>query len=220
MSRPDTAAAAALDAQVIRPVFLVYLDIMGDPVRANSSGTTITLTGTGDPDIDGFAFDGVSPDFVDIGSVAVNEGGSDSLIVSLSGLPVLDEETLDQIGDKANWQGREARLWRIIRNANGEQQGSIQHYYTGYMTSLDIKSASDSQIISLSIESYLAAFSAASNRTYQNQQEYDPGDQSARAMIAIANGTSTSNITPGGGAGGGFGGRIARDALAIRNASV
>ena len=42
----------------------------------------------------------------------------------------------------------------------------------------------------MSVESYLAFFGQASNRTYLDQQSYDPGDQSAALAIAIANGAS------------------------------
>jgi hypothetical protein len=40
------------------------------------------------------------------------------------------------------------------------------------------------------IESYLAALTSASNRTYLDQERYDAGDLSARAAIAIANGSN------------------------------
>jgi hypothetical protein len=84
----------------------------------------------------------------------------------------------------------------MIRDENGTQRGAIQHYYTGYMTSLSIEGDASAQTIRLSIEGYLSAFNQASNRTYLDQELFDPGDQSAVAAIAIANGTSTSNTTP------------------------
>lgn len=189
MSRMDSTAAAALDAPVIRPVFFVYLDIVGDPLFANTSGATITITGTGDPDLDN-TFDGIDPTVVDIGSVRMKDGGSDAVSAKLSGLLELDEDLLNLLGDPANWQGRTARLWRMIRDVDGTQQGAIQHYYTGYMIALDIGGSPQSQMIEVTIESYLAAFSQASNRTYLDQESFDPGDLSARAAIAIGNGIS------------------------------
>lgn len=75
MSRPDAAASAALDAPVIRPVFFCYLDIVGDPLRACTAGRSYSFSGTGDPDLDGFSFDGVDPTVVDIGPVRNKDGG-------------------------------------------------------------------------------------------------------------------------------------------------
>lgn len=211
MSRMDATAAAALDQAFIRPVFFAYLDIVGDPLRANTSGHSIAFQGTGNPDLDGQTFDGIDPRIVDIGPVRQKDGGSDTVTARLSGLLTLDAELLNIIGDKANWQGRTAQLWRMIRDENGDQRGAIQHYYTGWMTALSIQGGPESQTIEVSIESYLAAFAQASNRTYLDQDQLDPGDLSAKASIAIANGMSGSPLVQGtytgpGGYGGGFGG--------------
>ena len=192
MSVPDPTAAAALEGDVIKPVFFAWLDIDTDPVRANSSGNDITPSGTGDPDLDGDLFIGIGHMFVDVGSVKVSDQGTESVTATLSGLPVIDEDTLNLLGDPANWQGRVARLWRVIRDASNVQQGGFQPYYTGYMTALEIGGDDQGQTISVTIETYLAAFSAAPNRTYLDQKRYDSGDQSAKAAIAIANGVSGS----------------------------
>ncbi|MFN3474091.1 MAG: hypothetical protein ACK4ZW_08605 [Blastomonas sp.] len=207
MSLPDSTAAAALDAAVIKPVWFAYLDIDGDPVRCNTSGADITVTGTGDPDLDDMTFIGISGDLVDVSPVSVREGGSESVTAELSGIASLDVETLTQLGDPANWQGRPARLWRTIRNAANVQQGGFQAYYTGYMTALDHLGDESGQTIRVTIETYLVAFSAASNRTYLDQERYDSGDLSARAAISIANGISQNpGATVGMGSVGGFGG--------------
>lgn len=196
MSRPDAAASAALDADFIDPIFFIYLDVDGDQFRANTSGQTITLTGTGFPEMDDEAFDGVTARFVDVSHINMSAGGTDQVTVRLSGLRDLDNATLNTMGDRTNWQGREAMLWRMIRDENGTQCGAIQHYYTGYMVSLDIGAEPDGQTIELTVEGYLAAFSQASNRSYLDQEDFDPGDLSARAAIAIVNGTPSSGATP------------------------
>lgn len=194
MSRMDATASAALNARIVRPVFFVYLDIIGDPLRACTAETSLQVTGSADPDLNGHVFDALNPTFVDIGPVAMKSGGSDSVTAQLSGIVGLDDDLLGVIGNRANWQGRPARLWRMIRDENGSQRGAIQHYYTGYMVALDIGGSAESQTINLTIESYLVAFSQASNRTYLDQESYDPGDLSAKAAIAIANGISGNPI--------------------------
>lgn len=185
---PDSAHAAALDAEVIKPVWFAWLDIAGDPVRANTSGANITPTGTGDADLDGFEFMGISARFVDVSSVKLKEGGSDAVTAELSGIQGLDDDDLALLNNPANWRGRDARLWRIVRNAANVQQGGFHAYYTGKMVGLTLSGSGEGQTIRVTIESYLAVFSAASNRSYLNQAEYDAGDESARAAIAIANG--------------------------------
>lgn len=202
MSRPDALASAALDEAFIRPGFFAFLDIVGDPVRVNTLGQDIIITGSGFPELDGITFTGIDGRLTDVTPVRMKQGGSEQVVARLSGLRDLDIETLNTLGNPANWQGRAAMLWRLIQDESGTQRGAIQHYYTGYMVSLSIKGAPENQAIEIGIESYLAAFSAASNRTYLDQDKYDPGDLSAKAAIAIANGISGNplvNSTPSGG---------------------
>ncbi|MES2783017.1 MAG: hypothetical protein V4657_09490 [Pseudomonadota bacterium] len=208
----DATASAALDATVIKPIFLAFVDFLNEPMRVNTSGADLTLTGTGEVDIDGILFQGLRADVVDIGPVANRVGGTDSIQIKLSGLPVFDADILDEINDPANWRSREIRLWRIIRNALNVQQGGVQHYYTGYMSNLTMPVTPTGQTIEVTVESYLAALSAASNRTYMDQEKYDAGDLSARAAIAIGNNASGgspagSTFAPGGGGGGSRDGR-------------
>ena len=202
MSLPDATHAAALDAEVIKPVWFAYLDILGDPVLANTSGADITPTGTGDPDLDGIEYTGITGDVVEISPVKIKPGGSDTVTASLSGIQGLDDDALALLADPANWQGRDARLWRIVRNAANEQQGGFHAYYTGKMVALSHSGSIDGQTLRVTIESYLAVFSEASNRTYLDQARFDPGDESARASIAIANGNYGNAPTNGGGGGG------------------
>ena len=218
MSRPDATASAALDTDYIKPIWFVYLDVLGDVLRANSSGADVTPAGTGDPDLDGQLFVGIGAAFVDISPVKVQGGGSESVTATLSGLPVIDSDVLNTIGNKANWQGRVARLWRIIRNEANVQQGGFQHYYTGYMTALNIEGSDETQTISVTIETYLAAFSDASNRNYLDQERFDPGDLSGR--VVIANGISANpaiSNTEAGGYGGDYGGGGIRDGRQYEN---
>lgn len=208
MSLPDTTAIAALQAEVIKPVFYAFLDIAGGQVRCNTSGADVTPSGTGDTDLDGKLFTGISGAFIDIGEVAYRQGGSESVTATLSGIPEVDAASLALLADPANWRGRDARLWRVIRNAANVQQGGYHAYYTGRMTGLSHSADDDGQTISVTIESYLAVFSEASNRTYLSQDQYDSGDLSAKASIAIANGNYTGAIAGSGYTGtiGGIGG--------------
>lgn len=214
MSRPDATASTALSGQVIKPIYFGFLDFVNEPIRANTSGADITISGV-NPDING-TYLGISGDLVEIGEIKVGQDGNDSLDISLSALIDLDNDMLNEIGNAANWQARTVQLWRAIRDSTNTQQGGYQHYYTGYMVDLQINAAPQNQLISITVEGYLAAFSDASNRTYLDQEKYDAGDLSARAAIAIANGTSGNSLVsntpvPGFGGGGGGGGRFTFD---------
>ena len=204
MALPDQAHSAALASEVINPVWFAYLDFDGDPVHANTSGADITPIGTGDPDLDDTTFTGITARFVDISSVKNNEGGSDTVTATLSGIEGLDEDDLALIADPAKWRARDARLWRIVRDEHHTQQGGLHPYYTGKMVGLAHGGGATGQTLRVTIESYLAVFSEASNRTYLDQSRFDPGDESARASIAIANGNYTG---AGSGSSNGQGGR-------------
>jgi hypothetical protein len=204
MSLPDASHAAALDGSYIKPVWFAYLDIDTDPVLANTSGANITPSGTGDPDLDGIEFLGISGDLVEVSPVRFKPGGSESVTAELSGIPGLDDDMIALINDPANWRGRDARLWRIIRDASGTQQGGYHAYYTGKMVALTHSGSGEGQVLRVTIESYLAVFSEASESTYLNQERFDPGDESARAAIAIANGNyGGARVGSGGGGGSG-----------------
>ena len=106
MSLPDSAHSAALDEQVIKPVWFAWLDIDGDPVWANTSGRNITPAGTGDPDLDGNEFIGISGELVEVSSVKVKTSGSESVTAELSGIPGLDDDALALLADPSAYRGR------------------------------------------------------------------------------------------------------------------
>lgn len=201
MGRPNATAIAALDAEYIKPAFLAYLDIVGDPVRATTWPADLSFNGTGDADLDGHTFLALKPEFIDISEVKFQEGGSETVTARLSGLILPDNDLLNILNNEANWKGRVARLWQAVYNENDVQQGVFWNYYTGRMVNMPITGDPGQQIIELTIETYLASLSNASNRTYLDQADFDPDDHSAEAAIAIANGTSGNGLSGGGGGG-------------------
>jgi len=196
VSLPDAAAAAALDSNIINPVWFIYLDILPEGLRCNSAGWDITLSGTSQPDLDG-QYEGVDPDFLSVSGIQVKPGGNAPVTIRLSGIRGLDDDDRAILADPANWQGRLIRIWRMIRNAALEQQGAIQHLYTGYMMSVSHIGDPSSVAIEVLCESYLAAFAQASNRTMLDSELFDPGDLSSRAALAIMNGNNSSPLIGG-----------------------
>jgi hypothetical protein len=216
-NRPDNNAVAALNAEYIKPAFFAYLDVLGDPLRATTWPADRDFEGTGDPDLDGHRFHALRPELVDISGVTAEEGGTATVTASLSGLILPDTELLNTIANPANWRGRVARLWMGIHDENSQLHGAVWHYYTGRMVAMPISGNPETQTIEVQIEGYLASIRQASNRTYLDQAEFDPGDLSAEASIAIANGlTGTGLAGSGGGSGGAYGGGGSAKAVAGR----
>lgn len=195
MSMPDATATAALGGAVVRPAFLCWLDIIGDPVRATTWPVSLVMSGTGDPDLDGYTFSAVDPTMVDVSPVKYQEGGAESVSTSLSGLLLPDTDLLNIIGDESKWRGREARLWAGIYNEAYAQQGSFWNYYTGRMVSATMRGSAQAGVIEIAIETYLAVLTPASNRNYLDQSHFDPDDRSAEATLAVINGIGSTNNT-------------------------
>jgi hypothetical protein len=130
-----------------------------------------------------------------VSEVQHDEAGSNQVSVSMSGLIVNNEDFLNTIGDRSNWQGRTARLWWYVVDQNETQIGEVYGYYTGYMNDIVINGSPDAQTITMTIEHYLVTLTNTTNKTYQMQKEYDSGDESAARSIAAANGANKSGIS-------------------------
>lgn len=211
----DAATLAALGQEIVYVQWFAWMDIEGDPVRAVSGVQDIAFAPdeTGDPDLDGFVFESVPSELVDISDVGHSESGSETVTARLSGLPVEDGGLLDIVGQKAKWRKREARLWfRLLEPINDPPTRftplPINRYYSGYLVNLSVETSADEQVIVATIENYQAALSAGSGLTYLHQSEFDPGDRSAEQTLAAANGMQKAGVRggvypPGGGGGGG-----------------
>lgn len=201
-SRPDATATSALGGEIVRPRFLAWLDILGDNVRATTWPVSITPTGTGDTDLDGHTFTALDPTLVSITLPNDQVSGSSTITARLSGLILPNSDLFAVIGTRSNWQGRDARLWAAVCDADGVQQGPIWQLYTGKMSDLSINGSANAGEIIVQIEGYLAALTPASNRTYLDQEHFDSNDHSAKASIAVANGISQGGIGVAGSGGG------------------
>lgn len=193
-SQPDALAAAALGDDVRRPATFVWLDIAGEPIRVTNAPYSTYFAGTGDPDLDGHTFDAVDSRFVGVSPIKVKEDGTDTVTLTLSGLAGVDDDLMTTIGSKANFQGRDCRIWHGMLDPDTFARiGTMWCFYTGYMTMPRIVGDKSSQTILLEVESYLAFVKRASGRTYLDQASYDPLDLSAELAIAIANGAGNRN---------------------------
>jgi hypothetical protein len=224
----DATTQTALEAPILHWRMLIYADFEGDVLRATSGIYEKVISGSGDAELDG-TYQSIDHNLIEVGPVRHDERGSDTLTVSLNGILAATEfvqtrsgaiirqrneelirirgsSLLNTLGDVTRWQGRTARLWFYIVDDDENQVGSIIPYYTGYMDDITLSGSPDSQTITLSIENYIVTLAGTSNKNYLSQGEFDPGDNSAAATIAAANGLVGGVISgatnPQGGGGG------------------
>lgn len=204
-TRPDSAAVAALDADYIKPAFLCYLDIVGDPLYATTWPANLTFAADyPDEDMAGKTFLALKPELINISEVKYQEGGAETVTATLSGLILPDNNLLNILNNRANWWNRPARLWQAVYDETDVQRGAFWNYYTGRMVGMPISLDPNHQVIELVIESYLSSTTGASNRTLLDQADFDEQDRSAEAAIALANGTGGVGLAGGGGYGAGL----------------
>lgn len=191
MSNVNGAVQAVIEGQVVNARWVCYLDVDTDPLRATTGLYNKAFSGTGDVDLDGYTFESYPAELISVSEVQHDESGSNQVSVSMSGLIVNNEAFLNLIGDRTKWQGRTARLWWYVVDGNETQiTSNVYGYYTGYMNDVTINGSPESQSITMTIEHYLATLTVTSNKTYAMQREFDSGDYSADASVAVANGTS------------------------------
>lgn len=191
MSNLNATVQATVEGQVVNARWVCYLDVATDPLRATTGLYNKTFSSTGDADLDGFTFESYPAELISVSEVQHDESGSNQVAVTMSGLVVNNAAFLALIGDRTKWQGRTARLWWYVVDGNETQiTSSVYGYYTGYMNDITINGGPDQQSITMTIEHYLATLTVTSNKTYAMQKEFDSGDFSADASIAVANGTN------------------------------
>lgn len=188
MALPDSTAGAQLARGSFAIAWIAYLDFSGDPIRATTAPQSLTFGSVGDTDLNGQTFDAVNPAVISVTDVKNAEGGSDTISFTLSGIVGPDSDLLNILGDQSLWRGRTARLWGIIYDETGTQQGAIWPIYTGRMSAMQIIGDPTEQTVKLDVESYLAALKRASGRTYLDQATFDPADNTAALTIGVANG--------------------------------
>lgn len=188
----DPATLDMLGREVVRPPFLAWLDIVGDPVRATTWEVSLRLTGTGDADLDDQMFSAIDPTMGSVSGVKRATGGSETVTATLSGIVGPNSDLLNILGDETKWKGRLARLWFLTLNSAGDRVGAVVPYYTGRMVGFSISGSASQQTAKITIESYLASLTSASNRTYLDQADFVPSDTSASLTLAVANGAKTA----------------------------
>lgn len=188
--------ADELDEPIIRPVRFAFIDFDGEPLRLTDAPYAVTFAGTGDEDLDGFTFAPFGNQPLSVSEVQQNERGAESVIFKLSAIntDADDLNIMNVLGDLPAWRGRVARLWRALIGPDLVMIGYPDAYFTGYLSTPTFEFAAAGSTIQVSAETYLASLTNPTNRSYLSQSDYDSGDLSAEASIAVANGIEGNAI--------------------------
>lgn len=187
MSRDLTASMlSAIEAPVIRPVLIAYLDIASDPIAMWTGAGTFQPTGSADAVLNGKSFSPASA-FADMSEILENEGIGGPITVILRGHS-LDADALRQIvRDRRQWRGRKAYFWLGLLN---EQLNAVYEYpvriKTGIMTRVVVSRGTDDVSIELTVDEDLQNAKTAAFRLTDHARIHS-GDTFSAFVIELAN---------------------------------
>ena len=183
---------ASLSAQTVAGAILIFADFVDLPLRVAYAPMPLTVPGSitdGDSDCQGFTFTNMTADVLSIGVVSHDDGGSDTLTVTLTADPE-NPDLLDAIEDPAIYAGRQFRVWLALHD-NAGAVVQLRPLYRGYMTQPSQQFEGGEFTISMQVENYRAILGAAPSRSYL--ASYDAGDLSAN--VTLGQGETAPAIT-------------------------
>lgn len=185
--------SALLDAEaenpVIRPIWLIWMDVEGDPLYAHTGTGTISFEEgeTGDPALDGKTFEGLGA-FAMMGDIQESENGSGPMTITLPGVDPDEPGFKQLIAERRRWQYRRAIVW--FSYLNEAMTGLIdypQREKTGRLDGLRITHDQETCAISVNIVGFSADSSPPLASKYADQPEIDPSDISQQWVADLAN---------------------------------
>lgn len=182
----DPTLNTALEQAAIRPVWIIRLDIVDDPVQVWTGKGDLVVTGSGDTALDGYTFTGMG-NIGDIGAMQDTDKGSDSLKLKLPGVQT-DEYLLQQvIAIPKVWQFRQAWVWFGLLDSTNNIVINPFRVKTGRLDHMVLSEDGETGTISVVIESHQAFISRALGTAYSEQKEIDPTDTSQDYIHDLAN---------------------------------
>ena len=127
-------ADATISANSVNAALLFFADFVDLPVRGAFAPGPLTVPGgltDADADCEGFTFDPMNSDVLQVSAVSHEDGGSDTLAFTL----FADADTPDlltAIENPALYVGRRVRVWAVIWS--GGTVTELRPLYRGYMT--------------------------------------------------------------------------------------
>jgi len=106
----DSTALTQVQSGQFAPAYFIWVDVVGDPIRITTFGQDTTFSSTGDADLDGNLFHSFDHRVISVGDISNTDNGSDTLPVTLSGIPSIDSALMTEIAVTSNWRGRTVRV--------------------------------------------------------------------------------------------------------------
>lgn len=181
------------------PVWFVYLDIEGDPVRAWTATWNMTFgaSETGDPLLDGFEFLATGG-LGEIGNIADGLTGGGPVTLRLPAVDPAETAFNEIVANARSWQWRRAVIWRsYIDLETGQLLYPPRRVRSGRMDNLKAVDAEDDAYISVDVESHAAHAQVALESRYAEQREIDATDISQKWVHDLANKQVTVGGTSG-----------------------
>lgn len=178
--------AAEVVKPVIRPVWIVRLDIKDDPLYVWTGRGTLVPAGTGDTALDGFSFDGLGA-LGEIEPLKDTDGGSSAATLTLPGID-LNEVALQQIVTDARlWQFRRAWIWIGMLNESLSLLSNPIRVKTARMDQMKLDADGTKGTVSVILESHQAYSSQPLGTRYIQQSNIDPADISQNFVHDLFN---------------------------------
>ena len=171
---------------VIRPAWIVRLDILDDPLYLWTGLGQLTPSGTGDAALDGYTFDG-SGELGKIEPIKEGDTGSSSVMLSLPGID-LEKIALEQVvSDQRRWQFRRAWIWLGLLNTSLSVIANPTRIKTGRMDQMKLDADGKTGTVSVILESHQAYASQPLGSRYIQQPTVDPADISQKYVHDLYN---------------------------------
>ena len=183
---------------LIKPVWILRLDIDTDPVYAWTGRVDFMPTGTGDTALDGFTFIGLG-NIGKIGNIEDAENGSSAVQLVLPGVD-LNETALQQVVlNERLWQNRQGWIWFGLLNTTYGVIVNPVRVKTGRIDQMTVAGDGSSGTVMVTLESHQSYVSQALNTRYSQQNELDATDTSQDYVHDLANkqpGIGVNTTTP------------------------
>lgn len=178
-----------LSAHIVRPVYVGFLDILSDPVRAWTGPGSFLPVGTGDTDLDGQTFLHAGS-VISITPFHDNQDIGSPVTVSMPAGDMEDEEIFQQlIVDKRTWLNRRAKFWEFYLAA--DHAGVLTDYMTlfdGVMTQAKtLRSPGEPSLISITCDVDTQKAFMAPTR-YVDHSVLESGDTFSTYMLQLSRG--------------------------------
>lgn len=186
----SSAMQTALEARVLRPVFIGFLDFENDPVRVWTGPGFFAPSGTGDALLDGEQFDHVGG-LVNI-SDAVEDQGSGSPMTVTAAAADLDEPLLLQIvRDQRAWHMRKAVIWLgLLDEDEVTVIASPVRLKAGVIKELNVPAASGAQnsgLVTLTIDADFGDATGKALKVADHSTIWDGADTFGNYVQQLAN---------------------------------